>query len=73
MSGFAIFSILGYMSQQQGIDIATVAESGTDVHLLNSSEMRLHSPQAVMHISLNSALNYRTYHTIKMLNSFFSL
>ncbi|XP_047437782.1 solute carrier family 6 member 11a isoform X1 [Mugil cephalus] len=28
VSGFAIFSILGYMSQQQGIDIATVAESG---------------------------------------------
>ncbi|XP_053297056.1 solute carrier family 6 member 11a [Pleuronectes platessa] len=28
ISGFAIFSILGYMSQKQGIDISTVAESG---------------------------------------------
>ncbi|XP_006783360.1 sodium- and chloride-dependent GABA transporter 2-like [Neolamprologus brichardi] len=28
MSGFAIFSVLGYMSQKQGVDIATVAESG---------------------------------------------
>lgn len=30
MSGFAIFSVLGYMSQKQGIDIATVAESGLE-------------------------------------------
>ncbi|XP_030584968.1 sodium- and chloride-dependent GABA transporter 2-like [Archocentrus centrarchus] len=28
ISGFAIFSILGYMSQKQGVDIAAVAESG---------------------------------------------
>uniref|UniRef100_A0A3P9K438 Transporter n=1 Tax=Oryzias latipes TaxID=8090 RepID=A0A3P9K438_ORYLA len=28
ISGFAIFSILGYMSQKQGIDISAVAESG---------------------------------------------
>ncbi|XP_005724817.1 sodium- and chloride-dependent GABA transporter 3-like [Pundamilia nyererei] len=28
VSGFAIFSVLGYMSQKQGVDIATVAESG---------------------------------------------
>ncbi|XP_061583219.1 solute carrier family 6 member 11a [Cololabis saira] len=28
ISGFAIFSILGYMSQKQGVDISTVAESG---------------------------------------------
>uniref|UniRef100_H3DB51 Transporter n=2 Tax=Tetraodon nigroviridis TaxID=99883 RepID=H3DB51_TETNG len=28
LSGFAIFSILGYMSQKQGVDIAAVAESG---------------------------------------------
>uniref|UniRef100_A0A3Q4HZG2 Transporter n=1 Tax=Neolamprologus brichardi TaxID=32507 RepID=A0A3Q4HZG2_NEOBR len=28
VSGFAIFSVLGYMSQKQGMDIATVAESG---------------------------------------------
>uniref|UniRef100_A0A669E6C4 Transporter n=1 Tax=Oreochromis niloticus TaxID=8128 RepID=A0A669E6C4_ORENI len=28
ISGFAIFSVLGYMSQKQGVDIATVAESG---------------------------------------------
>eukprot|EP00066_Takifugu_rubripes_P022918 XP_011612184.1 PREDICTED: sodium- and chloride-dependent GABA transporter 2-like [Takifugu rubripes] len=28
VSGFAIFSILGYMSQKQGVDIASVAESG---------------------------------------------
>ncbi|KAM4588384.1 sodium- and chloride-dependent GABA transporter 2-like [Odontesthes bonariensis] len=28
MSGFAIFSILGYMSQKQGVDISVVAESG---------------------------------------------
>ncbi|XP_072308495.1 solute carrier family 6 member 11a [Eucyclogobius newberryi] len=28
ISGFAIFSILGYMSQKQGIDIASVADSG---------------------------------------------
>ncbi|XP_056156735.1 sodium- and chloride-dependent GABA transporter 2-like [Lampris incognitus] len=27
-SGFAIFSILGYMAQKQGVDISTVAESG---------------------------------------------
>lgn len=31
MSGFAIFSILGYMSQKQGVDIASVAESGRNV------------------------------------------
>ncbi|XP_056885960.1 sodium- and chloride-dependent GABA transporter 2-like [Takifugu flavidus] len=28
VSGFAIFSILGYMSQKQGVDIASVADSG---------------------------------------------
>ncbi|XP_063329092.1 sodium- and chloride-dependent GABA transporter 2-like [Pelmatolapia mariae] len=28
VSGFAIFSVLGYMSQKQDVDIATVAESG---------------------------------------------
>ncbi|XP_019957211.1 solute carrier family 6 member 11a [Paralichthys olivaceus] len=28
ISGFAIFSVLGYMSQKQGIDISTVSESG---------------------------------------------
>ncbi|XP_077430299.1 sodium- and chloride-dependent GABA transporter 2-like [Vanacampus margaritifer] len=28
VSGFAIFSVLGYMSQKQGVDIASVAESG---------------------------------------------
>ncbi|XP_054879470.1 sodium- and chloride-dependent GABA transporter 2-like [Poeciliopsis prolifica] len=28
LSGFAVFSILGYMSQKQGVDISTVAESG---------------------------------------------
>uniref|UniRef100_A0A3Q2Y8P4 Transporter n=1 Tax=Hippocampus comes TaxID=109280 RepID=A0A3Q2Y8P4_HIPCM len=28
VSGFAIFSVLGYMSQKQGVDIALVAESG---------------------------------------------
>ncbi|XP_034528832.1 sodium- and chloride-dependent GABA transporter 2-like [Notolabrus celidotus] len=28
MSGFAIFSVLGYMSQTQGVDISSVAESG---------------------------------------------
>ncbi|KAK5872518.1 hypothetical protein PBY51_013210 [Eleginops maclovinus] len=28
VSGMAIFSILGYMSQQQGVDIASVADSG---------------------------------------------
>ncbi|CAJ1050681.1 sodium- and chloride-dependent GABA transporter 2-like [Xyrichtys novacula] len=28
MSGFAIFSVLGYMSQTQGVEISTVAESG---------------------------------------------
>uniref|UniRef100_A0A672H1R4 Transporter n=1 Tax=Salarias fasciatus TaxID=181472 RepID=A0A672H1R4_SALFA len=28
ISGFAIFSVLGYMSQKQGVDIASVAESG---------------------------------------------
>ncbi|XP_061641597.1 sodium- and chloride-dependent GABA transporter 2-like isoform X4 [Phyllopteryx taeniolatus] len=28
ISGFAIFSVLGYMSQKQGADIAVVAESG---------------------------------------------
>ncbi|KAI3369415.1 hypothetical protein L3Q82_007635 [Scortum barcoo] len=28
VSGFAIFSVLGYMSQKQGIDISSVADSG---------------------------------------------
>uniref|UniRef100_A0A8C5HXY5 Transporter n=1 Tax=Gouania willdenowi TaxID=441366 RepID=A0A8C5HXY5_GOUWI len=28
LSGFAIFSVLGYMSEKQGVDIAAVAESG---------------------------------------------
>ncbi|XP_037346500.2 sodium- and chloride-dependent GABA transporter 2 [Pungitius pungitius] len=28
ISGFAIFSVLGYMSQKQGVDISLVAESG---------------------------------------------
>uniref|UniRef100_A0A6Q2YJG7 Transporter n=1 Tax=Esox lucius TaxID=8010 RepID=A0A6Q2YJG7_ESOLU len=28
VSGFAIFSILGYMAQEQGVDISVVAESG---------------------------------------------
>ncbi|XP_075893083.1 sodium- and chloride-dependent GABA transporter 2-like isoform X2 [Nelusetta ayraudi] len=28
LSGFAIFSVLGYMSQKQGVDINSVAESG---------------------------------------------
>ncbi|RVE73273.1 hypothetical protein OJAV_G00047680 [Oryzias javanicus] len=28
ISGFAIFSVLGYMSQKQGVDISVVAESG---------------------------------------------
>ncbi|KAM9814177.1 sodium- and chloride-dependent GABA transporter 2-like [Neosynchiropus ocellatus] len=28
IAGFAIFSVLGYMSQKQGLDIASVAESG---------------------------------------------
>lgn len=29
VSGFAIFSVLGFMAQEQGVDIADVAESGT--------------------------------------------
>lgn len=33
VSGFAIFSVLGYMSQKQGVDISSVAESGTAVNL----------------------------------------
>lgn len=35
LSGFAIFSVLGYMSQKQGVDITTVAESGTKVTPFN--------------------------------------
>lgn len=31
LSGFAIFSVLGYMSQKQGVDINSVAESGMKV------------------------------------------
>nr|XP_033781835.1 sodium- and chloride-dependent taurine transporter isoform X3 [Geotrypetes seraphini] len=30
VSGFAIFSVLGFMAQEQGVDIADVAESGAD-------------------------------------------
>ncbi len=37
MSGFAIFSVLGYMSQKQGIDISSVAESGMNVNLLSGN------------------------------------
>uniref|UniRef100_A0A3B4WVE6 Transporter n=1 Tax=Seriola lalandi dorsalis TaxID=1841481 RepID=A0A3B4WVE6_SERLL len=29
VSGFAIFSVLGFMAQEQGVDISAVAESGT--------------------------------------------
>lgn len=32
VSGFAIFSVLGYMSEKQGVDINTVAESGTNLN-----------------------------------------
>lgn len=28
VSGFAIFSVLGYMTHEQGVDISEVAESG---------------------------------------------
>ena len=31
VSGFAIFSVLGFMAQEQGVDIADVAESGMRV------------------------------------------
>jgi len=31
VSGFAIFSVLGFMAQEQGVNIADVAESGTMV------------------------------------------
>ena len=30
MSGFAIFSVLGYMAKEQNVDISVVAESGED-------------------------------------------
>lgn len=36
MSGFAIFSVLGYMSQKQGVDIDTVADSGLNINLLSA-------------------------------------
>lgn len=29
VAGFAIFSVLGFMAKEQGVDISTVAESGT--------------------------------------------
>uniref|UniRef100_A0A8C8GX69 Transporter n=1 Tax=Oncorhynchus tshawytscha TaxID=74940 RepID=A0A8C8GX69_ONCTS len=32
VSGFAIFSVLGFMAQEQGVDIADVAESGTSLN-----------------------------------------
>lgn len=28
LAGFAIFSVLGFMAEEQGVDIATVAQSG---------------------------------------------
>ena len=35
VSGFAIFSVLGYMAKVQGVDISVVAESGKTLnHLL---------------------------------------
>lgn len=38
VSGFAIFSVLGFMAQEQGVDIADVAESGTRVQGDGSSD-----------------------------------
>ena len=38
VSGFAIFSVLGFMAQEQGVDIADVAESGTRVKGHGSSD-----------------------------------
>jgi SNF family Na+-dependent transporter len=37
VSGFAIFSVLGFMAQEQQVDIADVAESGTRAPCLNLS------------------------------------
>lgn len=28
LAGFAIFSVLGFMAKEQGVDISTVAQSG---------------------------------------------
>lgn len=34
VSGFAIFSVLGFMSYELGVDIATVAQSGETLHAM---------------------------------------
>lgn len=35
LAGFAIFSVLGFMAEEQGVDISTVAQSGEAGRLAN--------------------------------------
>lgn len=36
LSGFAVFSVLGFMAHEQNVDINQVAESGTNTANLNT-------------------------------------
>uniref|UniRef100_A0A8C8J6H2 Transporter n=1 Tax=Oncorhynchus tshawytscha TaxID=74940 RepID=A0A8C8J6H2_ONCTS len=60
VSGFAIFSVLGFMAQEQGVDIADVAESGTSLNpkavSMMSESVRSVQP-SIIRIWLSSSLS----------------